>query len=54
MAMDSPDRVSSRMQSKYVTLEYCFILMSLYWIFSAFEFVISCCQTIVYVLYSPK
>ena len=28
MAMDPPERVSSRTQPKYVTLEYCFILMS--------------------------
>ena len=26
--MDPPERVSSRTQPKYVTLEYCFILMS--------------------------
>ena len=38
--MDSPERVSSEMQPKYVTLEYCFILMSLYWIFSGFDYLI--------------
>ena len=38
--MDSPERVSSEMQPKYVTLESCFILMSLYWIFSGFDYLI--------------
>ena len=38
--MDSPERVSSKMQPKYVTLEYYFILMSLYWMFSGFDFMI--------------
>ena len=42
MTMDSPASVSSRMQPKYVTLEYCFILMSLYWMFSGFDFLILC------------
>ena len=27
-------------KTKYVTLEYCFILMSLYWMFSCFKFLI--------------
>ena len=36
--MDSPERVSSSMQPKYVTLENCLILMLLYWMFSGFEF----------------
>ena len=31
------ERVSSKMQPKYVTLEYCFILMSLYWMFSCYD-----------------
>ena len=34
MTMDSPERVSSKMLSKYVALEYCFILMLVYWMFS--------------------
>ena len=38
MVMDSSEKVLSRMQPKYVTLEYCFILMSLYWMFTGFEF----------------
>ena len=42
MTMDSPENVSSKMQPKYVTLEYCFILMSLYWMFSGFDFFILC------------
>ena len=40
MAMDSCERISSKMQPKYVTLEYCFTLRSLYWMFSGFEFLI--------------
>ena len=42
MTMDSPESVSSKMQPKYVTLEYCFILMSLYWMFSGFDSLILC------------
>ena len=38
--MDSPERVSSKMEPKYVTLEYCFILMPLYWMFSGLDFLI--------------
>ena len=38
--MGSPKRISSRMQPKYMTLEYCFILMSLNCMFSGFEFLI--------------
>ena len=54
--MDSPERVSSNMQPKYVTLEYCFILMSLYWMFSGFDFLISCLlpNKTDFVLFSPK
>ena len=40
--MGSLGRVFSRIQLKYVTLEYCFILMSLCWMFSGFEFLILC------------
>ena len=56
MAMDSPERVSSKMQPKYVTLEYCFILMSLYRIFSGFDFLILCLlpNKIDFVLSLPK
>ena len=42
MVMDSPERVSSKMQPEYVALEYCFILMSLYWMFSGFDFLVLC------------
>ena len=42
MTMDSPERISSKMQPKYLTLEQCFILMSLYWMFSDFDFLILC------------
>ena len=42
MATDSPEAVSSEMQPKYVNLEYCFILKSLYWMFSGFDFLILC------------
>ena len=54
--MDSPERVSSRMQPMHVTLEYCFILMWLYWMFSDFEFLILCLlpNKIDFVLSSPK
>ena len=54
--MDSPERVSSKMQLKYVTLEYCVILMSLYWMFSCFDFLILCLlpNKIDFVLSSPK
>ena len=38
--MDSPERVLSKMEPKYVTLEYCFILMPLYWMFSGLDFLI--------------
>ena len=56
MTKDSPERVSSKMQPKYVTLEYCFILMSLYWMFSGFNFLILCLlpNKIDFVLSSPK
>ena len=56
MAKDSPERVSSWMQTKYVTLEYCFILMSLYLMFSSFEFLILCLlpNKLNLVLSSPK
>ena len=41
--MDSPERFSSKMEPKYITtLEYCFILMSLCWMFSGFDFLILC------------
>ena len=40
--MDSPESVSSRMQPKYVTLEYCFILMFLQWIFNGLRFLTLC------------
>ena len=54
MAMDSPERVSSRMQPKYETLEYCFISMSLHWMFNGFEFLILCLlQQIDLVLSTP-
>ena len=42
MAMDSLAKVFSKMQPKYMTLECFFVLMSLYWTSSAFEFLISC------------
>ena len=56
MVMDSTESVSSKMQPKYMTLEYCFILMSLYWMFSDFEFIILCVMPnkIDLVLSSPK
>ena len=38
--MDYLEKVSSRVQPKYVTLEWCFILMQLYWMISGFEFLI--------------
>ena len=54
--MDLAERFSSRMQPKYVTLEYCFILMSLYWMFSGFKVIILCLlpNKIDFVLSSPK
>ena len=54
--MDSPERVSSRMEPKYVTSEYCLIFMSLCWMFSSFEFLILCLLSnkTDYVLSSPK
>ena len=33
------------MQPKYVTLEYCFTLRSLYWMFRGFKFLIYYLQT---------
>ena len=56
MAMDSPETVSSKLQPKYVTFEYCFILMSLYWMFSGFDLLILCLlpNKIDFVLSSPK
>ena len=39
--MDSPESLSSRMQPKYVTLEYCFVLMSLLNV-NGFEFLTLC------------
>ena len=56
MAMVSPESVSSKMQPKYVTLDYCFILISLYWMFGSFHFLIFCLlpNKIDFVLYSPK
>ena len=56
MATDSLGRVFSRMQPKYMTLEYFFVLMSLYWMFSAFEFLILCLlpNKIDFLLSSPK
>ena len=42
------------MQPKYETLEYCFISMSLYWMFNGFEFLILCLlQQIDLVLSTP-
>ena len=54
--MVSPERVSSKMQPKYVTLDYCFILISLYWMFGSFHFLIFCLLPIKidFVLYLPK
>ena len=54
--MDSLAKVFSRMQTKYMTLECFFVLMSLYWTSSAFEFLISCLlpNKIDFVLSSPK
>ena len=56
MAMDSLAKVFSRMQPKYMTLECFFVLTSLYWASSAFEFLISCLlpNKIDFVLSSPK
>ena len=54
--MNSPERVLSKMEPKYVTLEYCFILMSLYWMFSGSDFLILCWlqSKIDFVFSSPK
>ena len=54
--MDAWEMVSSRMQPKHVTQEYVFILMSLYWMFSGFEFFILCLlvNKIDLVLSSPR
>ena len=56
MTKDSSERVLSGMQPKYVTSEYCFILMSSYWMFSGFEFLILRLlqHKIDFVLSSPK
>ena len=56
MTKDSSERVLSMMQPKYVTSEYCFILMSSYWMCSGFEFLILRLlqHKIDFVLSSPK
>ena len=56
MTMAFPKRVSTRLQPKYVTLVYCFILMSLHWMFRGFKFLILCLlpNKIDFVLSSPK
>ena len=54
--MDSLEKISSKMQPKYVIWEYCFVLMSLYSMFSRFDFLILCLRPnkINFILSSPK
>ena len=56
MALDFRERISSKMQIKCVILEYCFILMSLFWMFSGFDILILCLlpNKIDFVLSSPR